>query len=83
MRAVVIAVCSAIVSVLLSVPTVAHADPCVNGTVRPGPGAAVLLCQDRGWLLVIPKGAGGYGPDQPLPQTCATFADKYMCPTAG
>jgi hypothetical protein len=34
-------------------------------------------------LLVIPKGAGGYGPDQPLPPTCATFADKYMCPTAG
>ncbi len=81
MRAVVIAVCSAIVSVFLSVPVVAHADPCVNGTVRPGPGAAVLLCQDRGWLLVIPKGAGG--PDQPLPATCATFSDKYMCPAEG
>lgn len=79
MRAVVIAVCSAIVSVFLGVPAVAHADPCVNGTVRPGPGATVLLCQERGWLLVIPKGAA----DQPLPPTCATFADKYMCPTDG
>jgi len=81
MRAVVVAVSSAIVSVYLSVPAVAHADPCVNGTVRGGSGGDVFLCQDRGWLHVVPNGANGYGPDQPLPPTCARFPDKSMCPT--
>jgi hypothetical protein len=49
MRAVVVAAASVIVSVFLSVPAVAHADPCVNGTVkRGGSGGDVFLCQDRG-----------------------------------
>jgi hypothetical protein len=81
MRAVVVAVCSVIVSVLPSVPAVAHADPCANGTVRRGGSGDVFLCQDRGWLHVVPNGADGYGPNQPLPPTCARFPDKYMCPT--
>jgi hypothetical protein len=78
----VVAVSSVIVSVFLGVPAVAHADPCVNGTVRRGGwGGDVFLCQDRGWLHVVPNGADGYGPNQPLPPTCARFLDKYMCPT--
>jgi hypothetical protein len=82
MRTVVVAVCSAIVSVFLSAPVVAHADPCINGTVvRGGPGGDVFLCQDRGWLHVVPNGANGYAPNQPLPPACARFPDKYMCPT--
>jgi hypothetical protein len=76
-----VAVASVIVSGFLSVPAVAHADPCVNGTVRPGGwGGDYFLCQDRGWLHVIPM-FGGYDPNQPLPPTCARFPDKYMCPT--
>ncbi len=79
MKAVVVAVASVTVSGFLSVPVVAHADPCVNGTVRPGgPGGDSYLCMDRGWLHVIPT--DGYGPNQPLPPTCARFPDKYMCP---
>ncbi len=81
MRAVVVAVCAAIVSMFLGVPAVAYADPCVNGTVRPGgPGGDVFMCLNRGWLHVVPNGADGYGPDRPLPPTCARFPDKYMCP---
>ncbi len=84
-RAVVVAVASVIVSGFLSVPTVAHADSCINGTVRPGgSGGDVFLCQDRGWLHVVqtgPNSADGYGPNQPLPPTCVRFPDKYMCPT--
>jgi hypothetical protein len=84
MRAVVIAVCSAILSVFLSVPAAAQVDSCINGTVRPGNwGADVFLCQDRGWLHVVPNGAGGYDPNQPLPQTCVRFPDKYMCTNDG
>jgi hypothetical protein len=84
MRAVVVAVASVIVSGFLSVPAVAHADACVNGTVRGGgSGGDVFLCQGRGWLHVVPNGADGYGPNQPLPPTCARFPDKYMCPTDG
>jgi hypothetical protein len=71
MRAVVVAVASVIVSGFLSVPAVAHADPCVNGT---------FLCPDRGWLHVLPTFDG---PNQPLPPTCARFPDKYMCPADG
>jgi hypothetical protein len=82
MRAVVVAVSSVIVLVFPSVPAVAHADTCVNGTVRRGgSGGDVFLCQDRGWLHVVPNYADGYGPNQPLPPTCARFPDKYMCPT--
>jgi hypothetical protein len=82
MRAVVLAVSSVIVSVFVSVPAVAHADPCVNGTIRPGGwGGDAFLCQDRGWLHVVPNGVGGYDPNQPLPPTRARFSDKYMCPT--
>lgn len=84
MRAVVVAVSSAIVSVFLSVPAVAHADPCVNGTIRPGGwGGDAFLCQDRGWLHVVPNGVGGYVPGQPPPPGCVSFPDKYMCPTDG
>ncbi len=81
MRAVVVAVCSAIVSVFVGVPAVAHAGPCVNGTVRAGSGGDAFLCQDRGWLHVVPNGA--YGSDQPLPPNCVRFPDKYMCPVEG
>ena len=79
MRAVVVAVASVIVSGYLSLP-VAQADACVNGTVvRGGPGGDVFMCQDRGWLHVVPTGADGYGPNEPLPPTCVRFPDKYMC----
>ncbi|OQZ92132.1 hypothetical protein BST11_06445 [Mycobacterium alsense] len=78
MRAIVVAMASAIVSGLLSVPAVAHADPCINGTVRGGgPGGDSFLCQDRGWLHVLPTSDGA---TQPLPPTCVRFPDKYMCP---
>jgi hypothetical protein len=78
MRAVVFAVASVIVSGFLSVPAVAHADSCLNGTVRGGgPGGDIFLCQNRGWLHVVPT---FNGPGQPLPPTCMTFPDKYMCP---
>ncbi|MGA3255300.1 MAG: hypothetical protein ABSD32_14480 [Mycobacterium sp.] len=80
MRAVLVAVASVIASGFLSVPTVADADPCVNGTVRGGSGGDYFLCQDRGWLHVLPTFDG---PNQPLPPTCVRFPDKYMCPTDG
>ncbi len=84
MRAVVVTVASVIVSVFLGVPGVARADPCVNGTVSPGgPGGDVFMCLDRGWVHVVPYGANGYGPDQPLPPGCTRFADKFMCPVDG
>jgi hypothetical protein len=84
MRAVVVAVSSVIVSMFLGVPAVAHADPCVNGTIRPGGwGGDAFLCEDRGWLHVVPNGVGGHGPGQPPPPGCVTFPDKYMCPTDG
>jgi hypothetical protein len=51
MRAVVVAVASVIVSGFLSVPAVAHADACVNGTVqRGGSGDDYFLCQGGAWL---------------------------------
>jgi hypothetical protein len=78
MRAVVVAVTSVIVSGFLSVPAVAHADSCVNGTVRGGGSANdYYLCQDRGWLHVLPT---SNGPAEPLPATCVRFPDKFMCP---
>jgi hypothetical protein len=80
MRAVVLAVASAIVSGLLNVPAVAHADPCVNGTIRGGAGSDYFLCQDRGWLHVIPTVDG---PNQPMAPSCLRFPDKYMCPSDG
>ena len=81
MRAVVVAVASVIVSGYLSVPAVAHADACVNGTVqRVGSGGDFFLCQNRGWLHVVPNGADDHGLNQPLPPppTCVRFPDKYM-----
>jgi hypothetical protein len=79
MRAVVVAVASAIAAGFLSVPAVAHADTCVNGSVRGGgPGGDYFVCEDRGWLHVLPTFNGA---DQPLPPTCVRFPDKYMCPT--
>ena len=78
MRAVLVAVASVIVSGCLGVPAAAHADPCVNGTVRGGSGSDYFLCEERGWLHVIPTSDGPY---QPLAPTCVRFPDKYMCPT--
>ncbi|OBK49661.1 hypothetical protein [Mycobacterium sp. 1081908.1] len=84
MRTVVVAVFSVIVSVFVSVPAVAQAGPCVNGTIRPGGwGGDSFLCQDRGWLHVVPNGVGDNRPDQPLPPGCVRFPDKYMCPADG
>jgi hypothetical protein len=80
MRTVVVAVASMIASGFLSVPAVAGADPCVNGTVRGGSGNDYFLCQDRGWLHVLPT---VNGPNQPLPPGCVRFPDKYMCPADG
>jgi hypothetical protein len=77
MRLVVVAAASAIVSGLLSVPAVAHADPCVNSTVRGGGGLDYYVCMDTGWLHVFPTFGGA---DLPLPPTCARFPDKYVCP---
>ena len=88
MRAVVVAVASAILSGFLSVPAVAHADACVNGTVkRGGSGGDYFLCQGGAWLHVVPtfdpNSADGYGPNQPLPPLCVRFPDQYTCPTDG
>jgi hypothetical protein len=78
MRAVVVAVASVAVSGFLSVPAVAHADACVAGTVRGGgPGGDIFLCQNRGWLHVIPMSDAA---NEALPPTCARFPDRYMCP---
>jgi hypothetical protein len=58
----------------LSVPAVAHADSCVNGTVRRGGSDEdYFLCQDRGWLHVLPTLDG---PTQPLPPTCVRFPTR-------
>jgi hypothetical protein len=66
---------------VLNIPAVAHADSCINGTVqRGGADGDYFLCQDRGWLRVLPASAGA---DQPLPPTCVRFPDKYMCPVDG
>jgi hypothetical protein len=88
MRAVVAAVASVIVSGFLSVPAVAHADACVNGTVkRGGSGGDYFVCQGGGWLHVVPtfdpSSADGYGPNQPLPPKCIRFPDQYTCPSDG
>jgi len=82
MRAIFIAVASVLVAGFLGTPAVAHADVCVNGTVRGfGSGGDYFLCQDRGWLHVLPTFNGL--PTQPLPATCVRFPDKYMCPIDG
>jgi hypothetical protein len=79
MRAIFVAVASVIVSGFLGVPAVARADSCTNGSVvGGGPGGDYFLCQDRGWLHVLPT---LNGPNQPLPASCVRFPDKYMCPT--
>ena len=88
MRAVVVAVASVIVLGFLSLPAVAHADACVNGTVkRGGSGGDYFLCQGGAWLHVVPtfdpNSADGYGPNQPLPLLCVRFPDQYTCPTDG
>ena len=88
MRAVVVAVASVIVLGFLSLPAVAHADACVNGTVkRGGSGGDYFLCQGGAWLHVVPtfdpNSADGYGPNQPLPPLCVRFPDQYTCPTDG
>ncbi len=77
MKAVIFVVASVIVSGFLGVPAVAHADGCLNGTVRGGSGGDSFLCQDGGWLHVVPM---FNAPNQPLPPTCVRFPDKYMCP---
>lgn len=78
MRALIVAAASVIVSGFLSIPAVAHADSCINGTVRGGGlGGDYYLCQNRGWLHVLPA---SNTPNEPLPASCARFPDKYMCP---
>jgi hypothetical protein len=73
---------------LLSIPAVAHADACVNGTVQlGGSGGDYFLSQGGAWLHVVPtfdpNSADGYGPNQPLPPLCVRFPDQYICPTDG
>jgi hypothetical protein len=88
LRGIFLAVASVIVSGSLSVPPVAHADTCVNGTVqRGGSGGDYYVCQGGAWLHVVPtfdpNSADGYGPNQPLPLKCVRFPDQRKCPTAG
>ncbi len=82
----VVAVASFITSGLLSLPAVARADTCVNGTVqRGGSGDDYFLCQGGAWLHVVPthtNSGDGYG-NQPLPPLCVRFPDQYTCPTDG
>jgi hypothetical protein len=70
----------------LSIPAVAHADACVNGTVqRGGSDDEYFLCQGGAWLHVVPtptNSGDGYG-NQPLPPLCVRFPDQYTCPTDG
>ncbi|WP_156690493.1 hypothetical protein [Mycobacterium sp. Marseille-P9652] len=79
MRAVivaVVAVASAVVSGFLSVPVVAHADSCINGTVRGGPNGDSFVCLNQGWLHVLPASVG----PNDLPPGCVKFPDKSLCP---
>jgi hypothetical protein len=77
---------SVIVAGSISIPAVAHADACVNGTVRRGgSGDDYFLCQGGAWLHVVPthtNSGDGYG-NQPLPPLCVRFPDQYTCPTDG
>jgi hypothetical protein len=87
-RAVFAGLASVTLAAFLSVPVVAHAEACVNGTVqRGGSGGDYFLCQGGAWLHVVPTldphSADGYGPNQPLPPKCARFPDQYNCPIDG
>jgi hypothetical protein len=75
MRAIVCAAASVLVSGVLSVPAVANADSCINGDVRGGAANDYFVCQDRGWLHVMPASGGPVGPG------CVAFPDKVMCPS--
>lgn len=78
-----------LVAGLFGVPGAAHADPCVDGTVKPGARGAgdYFVCQGGAWLHVVPtfdpNSADGYGPNQPFPPLCVRFPDQYRCPTDG
>jgi hypothetical protein len=75
-----------VVAVSIGIPGAAHADSCVNGTVRRGgSGDDYFLCQGNAWLHVVPthqNSGDGYG-NQPLPPLCVRFPDQYTCPTDG
>jgi hypothetical protein len=67
-RAVFAGLASVTLAAFLSVPVVAHAEACVNGTVqRGGSGGDYFLCQGGAWLHVVPTldphSADGYGPE--------------------
>ena len=64
---------------------VAHADACVNGTVkRGGSGGDYFSCQSGAWLHVVPtfdpNSADGYGPNQPLPPLCVEVSGPVHVP---
>ncbi len=77
----------------LSLPAVAHADACVNGTVkRGGSGGDYFLCQGGAWLHVVPtfdpNSADGYGPNQPAAVVCEVSGpvhvpDRWASPRCG
>jgi hypothetical protein len=72
---------------LMGVPA-AHAQACINGTVRRGGNSGdYYRCQGGAWLHVVPtfdpNSADGYGPNQPLPPKCVRFPDQYTCPIDG
>jgi hypothetical protein len=68
-----------VIAGFISFSAVAHADTCVNGTVkRGGSGGDYYVCQGGAWLRVVPtfdpNSADGYGPNQPLPPPCTAIA---------
>jgi hypothetical protein len=77
MRALIVALTFVIGSAFFSVPAVAHADGCINGTVRGGPAFDAFLCQGSSWWHVMPISASL---DEAPPPRCVRFPDKYMCP---
>ena len=82
MKTIFAAMASVLIGGFLGAPAVAHADPCINGTVHGfGAGGDYFVCQNQGWLHVLPTRNGL--PAQPLPATCVRFPDKFMCPVDG
>jgi hypothetical protein len=68
------------------VPSVAHADVCHDGAVKPGlgPGSDWYQCQGDSWQYYPaptsdPNSADGIGPNQPMPPLCIRFPDQYSC----
>ena len=66
------------------VPSVAQADVCHDGAVKPGSGSGDWYqCQGGVWQYYPPptfdpNSGDGYGPNQPLPPACIRF--KQPCP---